>query len=300
MVDTQRAHILAELESVPANIRAQWKQAFDAFDKNGNGFIELNELAQIMVSMRMIPAHGEVDGMISAVDHNMDNMVDFGEFEMMMVSAGRGRPGTPIGFSHVVERQIRIAEVAELVTKECATFMDHFCRAHATKFLDLPPGGKVMVGEESQAWYDTHKQFQEELELMVQNLMMLWGVSTQQHFQEDFVEACLRTDLKSFLTCADYSIFLRQMSFAVESIRSGGAGVNGNSCVPHETPKRMHSKALTRLSEVDTELAALDKRRNELLAERRRLIGCEVELNTTTALRRELETRQYREDVGLD
>mmetsp|Transcript_50334 Transcript_50334/g.117534 ORF Transcript_50334/g.117534 Transcript_50334/m.117534 type:complete len:231 (-) Transcript_50334:115-807(-) len=230
----------------------------------------------------------------------MDNMVDFQEFEMMMASAGRGRQGTPIGFSHVVERQIRITEVAELVAKECRSFVDHFCRAHATKFFDLPPGGKVMPGQESQAWYDTHKQFQEELELMVQNCMLLWGVSSQQHFQADFVEASLRTDLRNLLCCTEYQFFLPQMSAAVDRVRAGDTTTNGNSCIPHETPTHMHSKAQSRLAQVDSELAALDKRRNELLAERRRLIGCEVELNTTTALRRELETLQYREDVGLD
>eukprot|EP00971_Amphidinium_carterae_P148081 2934747-Amphidinium_carterae.1 len=81
------------------------------------------------------------------------------------------------------------------------------------------------------------------------------------------------------------------MAGVVNAFKTGMATTNGNDCVPHETPKRMHSKAVGRLSEVDAELAALDKRRNELLAERRRLIGCEIENVTVTALSRELQTR---------
>lgn len=299
-MENNRAHILAELNATPAHLRATWKQAFFAFDHNKNGLIDSSELSQVMQSMRMIPAHGEVEAMIAAVDHNMDQQVDFNEFEMMMVSAGRGRPGTPIGFSHVVERQIRITEVAELVAKECRSFLDHFCREHASKFMDMPPNGATAGAPESQAWYDTHKQFQEEAELMVQNLMMLWGVSSQQHFQEDFVEACLRTDIKRFLNCTTYADFAQHMSIAVERAKAGLPVSAPNGCVPHETPKRMHSKAQSRLAEVDAELASLDKRRNELLAERRRLIGCEVELVTTSSLKRELDVRQYKEDVGLD
>lgn len=300
MADARRSHILAELEAVPANLRATWKQAFYAFDHNKNGLIEADELSQVMKSMRMIPASGEVEGMIATVDHNMDQMVDFHEFEMMMVSAGRGRPGTPVGFSHLVDKQIRMSEVAQLVSKECLGFLDHFCREHAAKFMDMPPNGALAAGQENQAWFDTHKQFQEEAELMVQNCLLLWGVSSQEHFQEDFVDACLRTDLKRFLACADYQAFAQHMSAVVDCIKAGLPTSNPASCVPHETPKRMHTKALSRLAEVDNELAALDKRRSALLAERRRLIGCEVELLTTRALRRELDGRQYREDVGLD
>mmetsp|Transcript_52868 Transcript_52868/g.97825 ORF Transcript_52868/g.97825 Transcript_52868/m.97825 type:complete len:300 (+) Transcript_52868:92-991(+) len=294
----QRAHILAELDHVPDSLRAQWKAAFYAFDHNKNGLIDANELSQVMASMRMIPAHGEVEAMIAAVDHNMDNMVDFQEFEMMMASAGRGRPGTPIGFSHVVERQIRMTEVAALMAKECKAFMDNFCRQHANVFFDLPTNGQQAAP--NPAWFDTHKQFQEELELMVQNLLMLWGVAAQQHFQEDFIDACLRTDLRNVLQCTNYPSFLAQMSMVVNAVKTGVATTNGEGCVPHETPKRMHSKAVGRLSEVDAELAALDKRRNELLAERRRLIGCEIENVTVAALSRELETKQYRDDVGMD
>mmetsp|Transcript_58731 Transcript_58731/g.139950 ORF Transcript_58731/g.139950 Transcript_58731/m.139950 type:complete len:303 (+) Transcript_58731:122-1030(+) len=294
------AHIEAELEGVSRTLRAKWKQAFDQFDHNKNGFIDYNELTQVMQSMRMIPAHGEVEGMIAAVDHNMDQLIDFHEFELMMVSSGRGRVGSSVGFSHIVERQIRITEVADCITKECQSFMENFCKQHANAFLDLPPAGTDLSKvENSPAWFDMHKQFQEELELMIQNLMMLWGVASQQHFSEDFIEACLRTDLQACLLQSDFPSFLQQMSSVVETIKAGGE-IDDGAPMTHQHSQRMHSKALSRLAQVDAELASLDKKRNELLGERRRLIGCEVQLNTTSALRREMENRRYKDEVGMD
>lgn len=66
------------------------------------------------------------------------------------------------------------------------------------------------------------------------------------------------------------------------------------------TTPHANNRAQRRIAELDQELFMVDLRRNELLAERRRLVGASVDSVTTAALKRELEARRWKDDVGMD
>lgn len=298
MQSTRRASVLAARDQVDAHTRMKWKQAFSSFDLKQNGVVDVEELTTVMSNLKMIPHAGEVEAMIAAVDHDGDNAVNFDEFELMMVSAGRG---AKVGFSHVVERHIKMGDVAKLIANECTNFVDRFCREHVAEYLDLPhPDEKT---EHKPAWFDTYKKFTEEAELTMQNVLILWGVASQKSFDQEFLENVERSNLlDDFLKLTDYERFIDRMRAYVTMHQTGAPMVDDT--VPAHIPRPMtpHTRQKTqqRLAELDFELANLDSRRNQLLAERRRLIGCEVSPVTTTCLKQELEARRWREDVGFD
>jgi len=303
MLSARRESLGLAKEHVSQDIRMKWKSAFAAFDLKHTGVIDAEELASVMRSMKMIPKPGEVEAMIASVDHDGDSAVSYEEFEMMMVSGGRQKShgGLGVGFSHIVERHIRMHDVAKLVSCECTSFVDTFCREHVAEYMDLPhPDEKF---EHKPAWYDTYKKFSEEAELTMQNVLVLWGVAAQKNFDADFLENAEDSNLlDGFLKLTDYEPFLARMRAYVQSQQTGMPVMDGDMPIHLPRPMTPHSshKAQQRLSELDQELASLDSRRNKLLAERRRLIGCEVEPITTTCLKHELEARRWKEDVGLD
>lgn len=298
------ASLMQALGEVPADLRARWHDAFVKFDVSQTGWIDANDLAQVMGNLRMAPAPGEVEAMIQAVDLDEDSVISVQEFELMMVAAGRGHSDKNVGFSHVVHRHIKMAEVARLICTECRSFVDRFCRLNVNSYMELPtPDMHPSSVEQLPLWHDTHRRFVEEAELMVQNLMVLWGVASQQQFQDEFLDAAMEGGmLDDFLTLADYGPFVHTMQAYVEQERSGVPVDDGSvaASLPRPTTPHSRNKTQQRIAELDRELAMMDMKRNELLAERRRLIGCEVEPVTTLALRRELEMRRWREDVGLD
>lgn len=299
-----QASLLQALTQVPPEVRGKWQSAFHTFDISKNGLIDAAELTQVMRNLHMSPAPGEVEAMIQAVDIDEDRSVNVQEFELMMVASGRGQFGKNIGFSHIVDRHIRMADVARLITTECRSFVDRFCRLHVQDYMELPsPDMHPSAVEQLPLWHDVHKRFVEEAELTVQNLLVLWGVSTQQNFQDEFLEAAVEGSmLDDFLTLTDYERFVQTMQAYVHQERSGVPVNDGTVAASISRPTTPHSRSKTqsRISELDRELAMMDLRRNELLAERRRLIGCEVEPVTTYALKRELEMRRWREEVGMD
>lgn len=295
MESANRAACIAARDQVPLEIRNKWKLAFCSFDLKHNGLIAVEELKQVMLSMRMKPLDGEVESMIAAVDHDGDNAVNFDEFELMMVGSGRG---ITKGFSHVVDRHIKIGDVAKLITSECTNFVDRFCREHVSEYADLPPPGHE--GEHQPVWYDTFKTFCEQAELTMQNVLILWGVASQKSFDEEFLENVEQSNLlDDFLKLTDYQIFVERMRVYVNEQNSGVPAIPMAHIARPMTP---HTRAKTqqRLAELDNELAQLDFKRSQLLVERRRLIGCEVQPVTTICLKQELEARRWREDVGFD
>jgi len=297
-MSARRESAAAARDQVPPEIRMKWQQAFTELDLKQNGVIDVEELTTVMRSLKMNPLAGEVEAMIAAVDHAGEGVVNSDDFELMMTSAGRG---SSAGFSHVVDRHIKMGDVAMLVTNECTNFVDRFCREHVVEYMDLPdPDEKA---EHKFAWYDTYKKFCEEAELTMQNTLVLWGVASQKTFDDDFLESVNQSNiLDGFLNLTDYEKFIDRMRAYVEMQRTG-APLEDNT-VPVHLPRPMtpHTRAKTqqRLAQLDSELGALDSRRIQLLAERRRLIGCEVAPVTTSCLKHELEMRRWYEDVGLD
>jgi len=293
-----RASVVAARENVPAELKAKWAEAFNGFDKNNSGKVDAQELVQVMESLRMAPAAGEVEAMITAVDNDGDQAINYDEFELMMVAAGRGQLGQ-VGFSHIVQRHITMKETSQLMTAECAAFVDTFCRAHVDKYMDLPSADTRGM-EQSPSWFDTHKKFVEEAELNIQNLMILWGVASEHVFQEDFLDAAKESNiLHDFLRYTEYPNFIQKMYYYVQQEQQGVVGGGAADCLRPTTP-HSNNKTEKRISAIDRELSMMEMRRNDLLSERRRIIGCEVEPSATSALKRELEMRIWKDDVGGD
>lgn len=66
---------------------ADLKEAFGMFDIDGDGTVTLTELREVMRSLGQDPTDAELVEMISSVDDNGDNEIDFEEFLVLM--AGR-------------------------------------------------------------------------------------------------------------------------------------------------------------------------------------------------------------------
>ncbi|KAJ8616919.1 hypothetical protein MRB53_013105 [Persea americana] len=62
------------------------RQAFMVFDKDGDGFIEANEVKSVLECLGLAKGWemGEFERMVEVVDLNFDGKVDFDEFELMM------------------------------------------------------------------------------------------------------------------------------------------------------------------------------------------------------------------------
>jgi len=62
----------------------EFKEAFDMYDHDRDGFISTEELKSVMSSMKLYPTEVQLKGMIWAVDTNKDGQIDFEEFLAMM------------------------------------------------------------------------------------------------------------------------------------------------------------------------------------------------------------------------
>merc|ERR1712238_297469 len=65
---------------------ADLKEAFSMFDIDGDGTITIKELKEVMRSLGQNPTDDELKAMISSVDDNGDNEIDFEEFLILMSS----------------------------------------------------------------------------------------------------------------------------------------------------------------------------------------------------------------------
>ncbi|XP_069114939.1 calmodulin-like [Argopecten irradians] len=63
---------------------AEFKEAFNLFDKDGNGAITVEELGTVMRSLGQTPTEAELQDMINEVDANENGTLDFSEFLTMM------------------------------------------------------------------------------------------------------------------------------------------------------------------------------------------------------------------------
>merc|ERR1711998_226950 len=63
---------------------AECKEAFDLFDADNGGTIDLAELGTAMEALGFKPVKGEVEKMVSDMDKDGDGTIDFKEFLMMM------------------------------------------------------------------------------------------------------------------------------------------------------------------------------------------------------------------------
>ena len=69
---------------IPEDKIAEYKEAFDMFDKDGSGTISVNEIVKIMKNFGYPIKKSEAQKMIADIDDNSDGEIDFEEFVTLM------------------------------------------------------------------------------------------------------------------------------------------------------------------------------------------------------------------------
>ena len=67
----------------------EFEQAFQLFDKDGNGMIEAKELADVLNALGQSPSEEDIDKMIREIDGDKNGTIEFSEFLTMMASKMR-------------------------------------------------------------------------------------------------------------------------------------------------------------------------------------------------------------------
>lgn len=65
--------------------KAELRDAFAMFDKDGDGMITLRELATTLALLGVRPSEDELQLMFNSVDVDRNGVIDFGEFEQLML-----------------------------------------------------------------------------------------------------------------------------------------------------------------------------------------------------------------------
>jgi Ca2+-binding EF-hand superfamily protein len=74
-------------------MRAELKQAFRLFDKEGTGFITMDQFRGIIAEVDPGLSQEDLDGIIAEIDEDGSGTMDFDEFcEMMMTSPDDNEP----------------------------------------------------------------------------------------------------------------------------------------------------------------------------------------------------------------
>ena len=81
IISWNRGHMPTEISK---ELIEEFKDSFQVFDKDGDGFITANELSSVMSSLGQNPTDSEIADMINEVDADGDGRIDFPEFLTMM------------------------------------------------------------------------------------------------------------------------------------------------------------------------------------------------------------------------
>merc|ERR1711981_1081214 len=63
---------------------AEMREAFDLFDSDGGGTIDINELTTAMTALGFEPKKGEIKKMVDDLDKDSDGTIDWDEFMILM------------------------------------------------------------------------------------------------------------------------------------------------------------------------------------------------------------------------
>lgn len=77
-------HIYIQSDQLTKEQVEEYREAFDLFDKDGNGSIDTKELGTVMKSLQMKPTDAELKDMINEVDADGNGTIDFTEFLTLM------------------------------------------------------------------------------------------------------------------------------------------------------------------------------------------------------------------------
>ena len=70
--------------AIPEDKIAEYKEAFDMFDKDGSGTISVTEIVKIMKNFGYPIKKSEAQKMVQDIDENSDGEIDFEEFVTLM------------------------------------------------------------------------------------------------------------------------------------------------------------------------------------------------------------------------
>ena len=70
--------------AIPEDKIAEYKEAFDMFDKDGSGTISVNEIVKIMKNFGYPIKKSKAQKMVADIDDNSDGEIDFEEFVTLM------------------------------------------------------------------------------------------------------------------------------------------------------------------------------------------------------------------------
>ena len=68
------------MNDIPENRIKDFREAFEIFDKDKDGYITAKELIQVMKSLNQDPSEQEINEMIKQVDLDNNGRIDFNEF----------------------------------------------------------------------------------------------------------------------------------------------------------------------------------------------------------------------------
>jgi calmodulin len=72
------------IDDIPENRLKEYRDAFEMFDKDKDGYITAKELANVMRSLNQDPSEQELHDMISEVDVDGNGKIEFEEFVTLM------------------------------------------------------------------------------------------------------------------------------------------------------------------------------------------------------------------------
>jgi len=81
---TTKDHYLPKIEGLSPEQVAEFKEAFDLFDKNGDGQVTASELGAVMESLGHCPTEEQLMDMVHEVDENGNGCIELDEFIKMM------------------------------------------------------------------------------------------------------------------------------------------------------------------------------------------------------------------------
>lgn len=74
----------SSLSGIPEDVMEEFRHAFSLFDKNGDGFISIDELSAVFKALGQNLTTEEIQDMLNDIDTDGDGRIDFPEFLTMM------------------------------------------------------------------------------------------------------------------------------------------------------------------------------------------------------------------------
>lgn len=94
---------VADWQVLTAEQRAELKDAFAVFDKDGDGTITVDELALVMQALGQQPTEDELQAMMESVDADQNGVIDFEEFVALMLSHFYSEENAPTADAELLE-----------------------------------------------------------------------------------------------------------------------------------------------------------------------------------------------------